>query len=77
MASYQEIETRLSVLEDQVKFVMNNMRGTLAVPTGLVNEQGQPTVRVKQMSLYDLYLVSKSSDGNEHHGAQRTLITGA
>ena len=44
MASYQDIETRLRVVEDKLQFVMTALRMRGAIQGGLVGPDGQPQI---------------------------------
>ena len=57
MASYQELEARIRVLEDRLEFVMTVMK--LPVPSKTVGADGQP--RMIALNLRDLYFAHKSA----------------
>ena len=56
MASYQDIEQRLEIVEDKLAFVMNSMK--MAVQTGLIDK------KVLKLSLMQLYLAAKHAQLN-------------
>ena len=55
MPSYQDIDTRLAVLEDKLSWFFSNMRQKSIVPTGTVNAAGEPQGRVVVQNLHDAY----------------------
>ena len=61
MASYQDIEGRLRVIEDKVSFLMKAGRGRLVIETGMVGPDNRPLQRIQEASLEDLYLALKVS----------------
>lgn len=63
MASYQEIDTRLAVLEDMLQFVMSNFRMTAVVSSGIVGPDGVEVPGKKfQGNLLEFYLLSKAEN---------------
>lgn len=61
MASYQNIDTRLRVIEDMLLFVMSNMRMKAAISSGLTGPDGLPVPsRQFEGSLLDLYRATRS-----------------
>lgn len=60
MASYQDIDTRLRVIEDKVEFVLKTARIKFGVTSGLVGPDGQPApMKVHQGSLLEAYQLSR------------------
>ena len=60
MASYQDIDTRLKVVEDKIDFIMNNLRmQAQIVNNSVLDAHGKPTVRVESGSLLDWYRLAK------------------
>jgi len=57
MASYQDIETRLAVLEDKIDFVMKVFTIRVTHQSNIIG--GEPTV--KNVSLLDAYLDVKAA----------------
>lgn len=55
MASYQDIEVRLRVLEDKVEFFLGQFKVQKQTFTGLVDANGQPQVLVETQSLAEHY----------------------
>lgn len=53
MPSYQDIETRLCVVEDKIDLVMKSI--TMTQEVGLVDK------KLMRFSLYDLYIASKNA----------------
>jgi hypothetical protein len=61
MASYQNIDTRLRVMEDMLLFVMSNMHMKAAISSGLTGPDGRPLPgKVVEGSLLDFYRASRS-----------------
>lgn len=60
MPSYQEIESRLIGVEERLKFLMNTMRGKVITPTGLIGPDGRPTANAKEVTLEEVFLMSKA-----------------
>lgn len=58
MSSYQDIETRLRVVEAKLDFIMNSLRMKAAKPNGLVNPDGTPSYTTFDGSLLELYHLS-------------------
>lgn len=59
MASIQDIETRLQVVEHKLAFIMNSQRMKATVSSGLVGPNGIPVPsRVFEGSLLELYHLS-------------------
>ena len=58
MPSYQDLETRLRVVEDRLNFVMSSLRMKAASPNGLLNADGSPSYSVFEGSLLELYHMS-------------------
>jgi hypothetical protein len=72
MASYQQIDTRLAVLEDMIGFVMTQMRMRAVQTSGLSGPDGKPLPGTEfEGSLLDIYRLSRQmpvlreSDGVE------------
>jgi hypothetical protein len=61
MASYQDIDTRLKVLEDMLKFTMQVLRMKASVPTGIVDAEGKSTSTVREGSLFEWYQFSQQT----------------
>ena len=55
MSSYQDIETRLTTVERRLEFVMRTMRMKAVIGNGVLGPDGQPSGRVLDASLLDLY----------------------
>lgn len=55
MASYQEIETRLSAIEEKVMFIMRNIRMRVAAEVGILDAQGKPQIQHIDGSIDDFY----------------------
>jgi hypothetical protein len=53
--SYQDIDTRLRVVEDKIKFFMSNFKVQRITGTGLLDEHGQPTAKVEVLTLEEHY----------------------
>lgn len=62
MASYQDLETKLIGLEERVKFLMNTMRGKVITPTGVLGADGRPTATAKEVTLEEVFLMSKAQN---------------
>lgn len=60
MSSYQEIETRLNVVEDKLEFIMTSMKMRGAQPTGLLDQAGNPSFRVIEGTMLDFYRLAKA-----------------
>ena len=58
MSSYQDIDIRTTVLEDKLEFVMRAMRMKAVIGNGVLGPDGQPSGRVMDASLLDLYHLS-------------------
>ena len=56
MPSYQDIETRLRVVEDKLHFLMNALGHQTAEPTGMIDPAtNQPVIRVTKKTFLDVY----------------------
>lgn len=55
MASYQDIETRLLVVESKLDFVMKNFRMRAFKANGLLNADGTPQGEFMETDLLGLY----------------------
>jgi len=62
MPSYQDIETRLVSVEERLAFLMRTMKGRVLTPTGLLGVDGRPTATAKEVTLEDVFLMSKAQD---------------
>lgn len=60
MASYQDLETQLNVLSDKLHFIMSIMRMSAAVPTGLLDQNGQQSFRKQEGTMLEWYHLAKS-----------------
>lgn len=60
--SYQEIDTRLRVVEDLITFIAKNMRGKVIVHTGVVDPNGEPVTRVIDGSLLEIYQLAQQAE---------------
>ena len=60
VSSYQDLESRLAVIERKVEFVMSKMQLQITGPTGLVDAAGQPQVVTRVQSLLDLYRAAEA-----------------
>ena len=72
MSSYQQIDTRLAVLEDMIQFIMTTMRMKAVQTSGLTGPDGRPVGSTEfEGSLLDIYRLSRQmpvlreSDGVE------------
>jgi len=60
MASTQELDTRVSVIEDKLDFIMKNMQGRVVVPSGVVDASGKELPpKTHAMNMLDMYRFSK------------------
>jgi hypothetical protein len=57
--SYQDMETRLTQIEDKLHFVMTALRMKGIIGNGLVGPDGQPTGKVIDQTLLDWYRLVK------------------
>lgn len=55
MASYQDIDVRLKVIEDKLEFLMRIMRGRVVAQTGMLDAAGKPITKIIDSSLLDMY----------------------
>lgn len=62
MSSYQDLETRVETLERRLDFVMRTMRMKAVIGTGVVGPDGQPTGKVLDASLIDLYHMANQQE---------------
>jgi hypothetical protein len=62
MASYQDIDIRLKVVEDKLKFLMQIGRVRGAATTGVLGPDGKPTVKVMDMSMEEVYRMHTQAD---------------
>lgn len=62
MASYQEIDTRLKVLEDMLKFVMTTSKMKGIIQSDVLQADGTPERKVLEGSLLDFYLLTKTEN---------------
>jgi hypothetical protein len=53
--SNQDFDTRLQVVEDKVKFFMSNFKVRRITGTGLLDQNGQPTATVEEITLEQHY----------------------
>lgn len=61
MASYQDLDSRVRTLEDMLLFLMQNMRMTAVVSSGVLDVNGKPAPSKKfEGSLLELYRISKA-----------------
>lgn len=60
MASYQDIDTRLQVVEDKLDFIMRSFRMKVASPNGLLNADGSPSYSTFEGDLLEIYRMAKS-----------------
>ena len=58
------VEERLLALEDLVRFMAVSTRLTIMMPTGMLNEHGQPLGRQVQGSMLDFYVKAKAEGAN-------------
>jgi hypothetical protein len=70
MASYQQIDTRLAVLEDMLAFVMGQMRMRIAIGGDeILGPDGNPVPpRLFEGSLLDLYRLHKQLPVEKENG---------
>ena len=61
MSSYQDIETRLQVVEDKLAFIMLSMRQQTVERLPTLDASGQPMVRVTQKTFLELYLEARNA----------------
>lgn len=61
MASYQDLDSRVRTLENMLGFLMQNMRMTATVTSGVVGPDGKPVPSKKfEGSLLELYRLHKA-----------------
>lgn len=53
--SYQDIATRLEVVEDKLQFVMNALVEQKQEPTGQFSPDGKPLIRITRRTFVDIY----------------------
>lgn len=75
MPSYQDIETRLNVVEDKLHFIMTAMRMKGMISSGLVGPDGQPTGQVVDHSLLEWYRLVKQQAIETVQTAQAAPVT--
>ena len=62
MSSYQDIDIRLKVVEDKVKFIMTTCRMRGVVGNGLFDSNGNPTGKLIEGSLLDFYHLANQQE---------------
>jgi hypothetical protein len=60
MASYQDIDVRLSVVEDKIDFILDQFKVQQMTPTGMFNDKGQPLTRIDIKTLKQVYIDLKN-----------------
>ena len=55
MASYQEMDVRLAVVETKIDMLMKSVQIIRTSPTGMLDDKGAPVMRREQKSLLDIY----------------------
>jgi hypothetical protein len=60
LASYQDIDTRLAVIESMVQFIMTTSKMKGIIQSDVLQADGTPERKVLEGSLLDFYLLAKT-----------------
>ena len=74
MSSYQDIDVRLAEVEARLRFLFNTMKGKTVRHTGMFHPDGKPIIEQKDVTMEDVYQLSKTNeiqDGRETLAAEK------